>query len=140
MQRPGALVQGECRLRHKDGGWRHIESIAVNRLGDPPVNAIVVNYRDVTLQRVAAEALRASEARLRDIVERAQDLIYYCDALGRFTYVNPTAARLMQYSEDELLGRHFFRWSVAITATRSASSTCGSCSRRFRRPTGSSPR
>jgi two-component system cell cycle sensor histidine kinase/response regulator CckA len=108
MERPGALVQGECRLRHKDGTWRHIQSIAVNRLADPAVAAIVVNYRDVTDQHAAAEALKASEERLRHIVERAQDLIYYCDAAGRFTYVNPTAARVMQYSEDELLGRHFF--------------------------------
>ena len=108
MQRPGALVQGEYRLRHKDGAWRQVESIAVNRLGDPAVGAIVVNYRDVTERRHAVEALRTSEERLRHIVERAQDLIYYCDEAGRFTYVNPTAARVMQYSEKELLGRHFF--------------------------------
>ena len=108
LQRPGGLVQAEWRLRHKDGAWRHIESIAVNRLDDPAVAAIVVNYRDVTDQRVAGAALRASEERLRHIVERAQDLIYYCDADGRCTYVNPTAARVMQYSEEELLGRHFF--------------------------------
>jgi two-component system cell cycle sensor histidine kinase/response regulator CckA len=108
VQRPGVPLPGEFRVRHKNGTWRHIESIAVNRLDDPAVAAIVVNYRDVTDQRLAAEALRASEQRLRHIVERAQDLIYYCDAAGRFTYVNPTAARVMQYSEEELLGRHFF--------------------------------
>jgi PAS domain S-box-containing protein len=108
LQRPGGMIQGECRVRHKDGHWRYIESIAVNRLGDPAVAAVVVNYRDVTPQRLAAEALRASEERLRHIVERAQDLIYYCDNAGRFTYVNPTAVRVMQYNEEELLGRHFF--------------------------------
>jgi PAS domain S-box-containing protein len=52
-------------------------------------------------------ALRASEARLRHIVEHAQDLIYYCDVNGRFTYVNPAAARVMKYDESELVGRHF---------------------------------
>jgi two-component system cell cycle sensor histidine kinase/response regulator CckA len=108
VRRPGVPVAGEFRARHKDGSWIHIESIGVNRLDDPTVNAIVINYRDVTDRRRAIEALRASETRLRHIVERAQDLIYYCDALGRFTYVNPTAVRLMQYSEEELLGRHFF--------------------------------
>ena len=108
LRRPGVPVPGECRMRHKDGAWRHIESIGVNRLDDPAVGAIVVNYRDVTDRRLAVDALRASEERLRHIVERAQDLIYYCDAVGHFTYVNPTAARLMQYSEEELLGRHFF--------------------------------
>ena len=108
VQRPGALVQAEWRLRHKDGSWRYIQSVAANRLDDPAVHAIVVNYRDVTEQRLAVDALRLSEERLRHIVESAQDLIYYCDAGGRFTYVNPTAARVMQYSEEELLGRHFF--------------------------------
>jgi two-component system, cell cycle sensor histidine kinase and response regulator CckA len=108
LRRPGAMVRAEWRLRHKDGTWRHIESVSVNRLDDPAVAAIIVNYRDVTDQRLAAEALRASEERLRHIVERAQDLIYYCDAAGRFTYVNPTAVRVMRYTEQELLGRHFF--------------------------------
>jgi PAS domain S-box-containing protein len=53
------------------------------------------------------QALEATEARLRHIVEHAQDLIYYCDPGGRFTYVNPAAARVMKYEERELLGRHF---------------------------------
>ena len=53
------------------------------------------------------DALRASEERLRYFVEHAQDIIYYCDTDGRFTYVNPTAARVMKYDEGELLGRHF---------------------------------
>jgi two-component system, cell cycle sensor histidine kinase and response regulator CckA len=53
------------------------------------------------------DALRASEERLRYFVDHAQDIIYYCDIDGRFTYVNPTAARIMKYDEGELLGRHF---------------------------------
>jgi two-component system cell cycle sensor histidine kinase/response regulator CckA len=107
LRRPGVPLAAEYRMRHKDGSWRNLESIAVNRLDDPAVGAVVVNYRDVTDRRLAEEALRASEERLRHIVENAQDLIYYCDAEGRFTYVNPTAARVMQYAEHELIGRHF---------------------------------
>ena len=62
---------------------------------------------DLTDRRLAEQALRASEARLLHIVEHAQDLIYSCDANGRFTYVNPTAARVLQYDVQELIGRHF---------------------------------
>src|SRR5262249_18719193 len=53
------------------------------------------------------QALEATEARLRHIVEHAQDLIYYCDTGGPVTYVNRAAARVMKYEERELLGRHF---------------------------------
>jgi two-component system, cell cycle sensor histidine kinase and response regulator CckA len=107
LRQPGVPVAAECRLRRKDGVWRHMEAIAVNRLADPAVRAIVINYRDVTQRRSAEDALRASEERLRHIVEHAQDLIYYCDAEGRFTYVNPTTIRVTQFDERELLGRRF---------------------------------
>jgi PAS domain S-box-containing protein len=107
LRRPSVPMSSEYRMRHKDGVWRHIEAVAVNRLDDPAVDAVVVNYRDVTDRRVAEEALRASEERLRHIVEHAQDLIYYCDADGRFTYVNPTFTRVLQYDQQELIGRHF---------------------------------
>ena len=62
---------------------------------------------DLTDRQLAEQALRASEARLLHIVEHAQDLIYSCDANGRFTYVNPTAARVLHYDGRELIGRHF---------------------------------
>ncbi len=38
----------EYRARHKDGSWRRIEVIRGNRLHDPAIRAVIVNYRDVT--------------------------------------------------------------------------------------------
>ena len=32
LRRPGVPVPGELRVRHKDGAWRHLQSIAVNHL------------------------------------------------------------------------------------------------------------
>ena len=79
----------------------------MNRLDDPSIRGIIVNYRDVTESRRAAEALREGEARYRQLTEHATDIIYNCNLDGRFTFVNPTATRLMKYTEQELLGRHF---------------------------------
>src|SRR5580765_3826080 len=107
VSRPGTPVTHQFRVLHRDGSWRHVEAVAVNRLGEPAVSGIVVNYRDLTERRIAEAALRASEERLRHLFETAPDIIYYCNPQGRFTYVNPTATRLMKYQEDELIGRHF---------------------------------
>ncbi len=107
LEGPGVPVAIECRVRHSDGSWRHIEAIAVNRLDEPAVGGIVVNYRDVSARKQAEEALRASDDRLRYFVEHAQDIIYYSDGDGRFTYANPTAARILKYEEGELLGQRF---------------------------------
>jgi PAS domain S-box-containing protein len=51
--RPGSPIENNFRLRYKDGTWRHIESVGVNRLDDPGIRGIIINYRDVTESRRA---------------------------------------------------------------------------------------
>ena len=107
LAKPRVPVANAFRARHADGTWRHIESVGVNWLDDPGIRGIIFNYRDVTGSKRAEEALREGEARYRQLTELATDIIYNCDLEGRFTFVNPTATRLMKFSEKELLGRHF---------------------------------
>jgi PAS domain S-box-containing protein len=66
-------------------------------------------------------ALEQEQARLReelalvqgqrdqylDFLEQAADIIYWIDARGYFTYVNGAAERLVGYSKEELVGRHY---------------------------------
>jgi PAS domain S-box-containing protein len=53
----------------------------------------------------AEEELRASQARYKQIVEEASDVLYRTDLQGRFTFVNPVARRVVGWSEEDLLGR-----------------------------------
>jgi diguanylate cyclase (GGDEF)-like protein len=46
------------RLQHADGGWRHVEALSTNRLGDPAVGGLVLNLRDVTERAALEEQLR----------------------------------------------------------------------------------
>src|SRR5438105_2315854 len=45
---PGTPAGLELRWCHKDGSWRHIDAVAVDRLAEPAVGAIVLNFRDLT--------------------------------------------------------------------------------------------
>jgi PAS domain S-box-containing protein len=45
---PAGIEQATFRLRHKDGSWRWVDATGSNLLQTQPVNAVVVNYRDVT--------------------------------------------------------------------------------------------
>ena len=99
LEKPGVPLKNAFRLRYKDGTWRHIESVGVNRLDDPGIRGIIINYRDVTESRRAEEALREGEVRYRQLTEQATDIIYNCDLEGHFTFVNPTGTRLTKFTE-----------------------------------------
>src|SRR6185369_9078489 len=60
-------------------------------------------------ERKHTEALlQESEARFRQIVENASDIIYRTDLHGNFTYGNEAALRLMGYeNEAEALGKNY---------------------------------
>ena len=54
----GTELSGELRLCHATGEWRWIEGTYKNLLFNPSVNAIVINYRDVTERKQAEETLQ----------------------------------------------------------------------------------
>jgi diguanylate cyclase (GGDEF)-like protein/PAS domain S-box-containing protein len=57
VEEPEEIVTVEYRLRHRDGGWRVLESTAANLLGHPAVEGIVLNSHDVSDRKRAEERL-----------------------------------------------------------------------------------
>ncbi len=53
---PGAISTLQCRVQHRDGTWRWIEVIAHNLLNEPALQAVVLNYRDITECKQGDEA------------------------------------------------------------------------------------
>lgn len=55
----------EARVQRRDGTWIYVESVLTNLSHEPTVAGVVINSRDVTERKQAEEALRESEAKLR---------------------------------------------------------------------------
>jgi signal transduction histidine kinase len=61
LANPGEVVTSTYRLRHADGSWRFLESMAVSHRHNPAIRAIVINARDVTERHLLEEELRQSQ-------------------------------------------------------------------------------
>ncbi|MFI7541679.1 diguanylate cyclase domain-containing protein [Actinoplanes sp. NPDC049599] len=54
----GATLTYQTRFSHADGSWRWLEVIATNLVGEPGIDGVVANARDVTETRELHERLR----------------------------------------------------------------------------------
>ena len=94
----------EHRIRHRDGSWRWIESIAVNLLHDPAIGGVLVDGHDVTDRR-RAELVAADQARILEGVARGVPLSATLDAVARLLerWVDDARAVVAVAGEDRVL-------------------------------------
>ena len=92
------------RWRHKDGSWKDIESSG-SALYDEQGTFIGLCGvdRDIIEQMRAAEDLRRSEEKYRDLFENAMDAICIIDRNQNYVDVNRRTSELFGYSREELL-------------------------------------
>jgi PAS domain S-box-containing protein len=88
VKEPARSQMFSYRVRHKDGKWRWIESIASNLLHEPSVGAIVANYRDITERKRIEDVLRESERFAHSTVNALSAHIAILDAQGTIVAVN----------------------------------------------------
>ena len=92
----------QLRALASDGSYRIVELAATNLLGNPAVAGVLVNMRDVTDRVSMEEALRASEARYRSIVETALEGIWLLDSDGQSLFANESLAQILGRDLDEI--------------------------------------
>jgi len=66
--------------------------------------------RDITERRRMDEALRAVEARYRELFENADDIVYTHDLEGNITSINRAAERITGYSRSEALAMNLLHF------------------------------
>ena len=95
--------------RHRDGHLVPVDLVAdvlPDESGRPIALYSIIT--DLTDQKEAERALRASEARFRELFDEAPFGYHEIDQEGRITAVNRAECEMFGYTPDELLGRPIF--------------------------------
>lgn len=95
MRNPEAVMYVEHRWRHANGSWVYLESVGSNQVGNPDVQGIVINTRDISDRKKMEEALRQSQGQLNSILNSLEDVVWSVGAqTGEILYYSPNAEDL----------------------------------------------
>ena len=102
-------VRIEYRGRHKDGSWRQRDVIGINRLADPAVAGVVVNYRDTSVGSVAEAAVlereRWTAEQLRAVISTVPIVLWAVDRQGIVTLSEGSLLRDIGLQPGQVVGQ-----------------------------------
>lgn len=93
---------GEFRMQHRDGSYRWISShgqVVRDARGEPV--RMVGWHVDMTVRRLAEEALRESEARLQTVIENLDEGLIIANLDGQLLHWNRSALAMLDFRESD---------------------------------------
>ena len=105
VARREGVWRGDLARLHRDGREIPVSQVIVARTGDDgEVDFYATIARDMTRERAAEAALRASEERFRIAFEQAPIGFALLDLEGRYLQVNDAYCRTVRRTREELIG------------------------------------
>ena len=101
LARPGRTLVAEYRVRRRDGTWREVEGSGTNRLGEPGIDALVINFHDITGRKRAERELRLMQNAMRSV----SDMVRITDLDDRLLFANEAFLAAYGYRLEEILGK-----------------------------------
>lgn len=91
---PDNDITERCRYRYRDGRYRWIEYTAVNCFNIPEINGILINYRDITDEKISQESLKEREYTLQKVFDLLPVGLWFADKNGKLLRGNPAGKKI----------------------------------------------
>lgn len=101
-KRPSGSESMELRVKHKDGHWIWIRAIGTNLLHVPHVEAIVINYHDITQRKLDAQKLKESELKFRTFFDANIIGVFVSTLAGQYLEANDVFLKMVGYTREDL--------------------------------------
>lgn len=98
----------EYRFKSKSGQWIWIESSFTNLLSDPNVEAIIINFREITDRKLYEEKLTEEKVRAQQYINIAGVVLLSLDRGGKVVLINKSGCELLEYPENEIVGQNWY--------------------------------
>jgi len=97
------VLNGEMRLRHKNGTYRMMDAVGSNLINNNVVEGIVVNYRDITERKQAEEKLKKSQENYKKLFEDHAAVKFILDPYtGMILDANYAAVQYYGWTREEM--------------------------------------
>jgi PAS domain S-box-containing protein len=103
--KPGNTITIEYRVIQKNKNVIWVEATGTNLLFDQAVNAVVVNFRDITEKKVLQENILQEKTEDEAMLASIGDGIIAADHTGKITMVNKSACDTLGWTKRELIGK-----------------------------------
>lgn len=102
---PGSVKTVKYRTIKKDKTIIWVETTGTNLLLEPHVNAVVINFRDITDTKIFEERIQREKMQDEAMLTSIGEGIIATDNQGKITMVNQATCNILGWKEDELLGK-----------------------------------
>jgi PAS domain S-box-containing protein len=103
--KPGGTLIVEYQIIRKNGERRWVQATGTNLLLEPNVNAVVVNFHDITENKIAQESLIEEKIIDEAMLSNIGEGIMATDDEGRITMINDAACEMLGWKEKELMNK-----------------------------------
>jgi len=103
--KPGGTVTIEYRVIRKNKQMIWVEATGTNLLFDTKVNAVVVNFHDITEEKELQEKILREKTEDEAMLASIGDGIIATDNTGKIMMVNKSACEILGFTRRELIGK-----------------------------------